>query len=142
MQLQDMSYLINEPTCFQSHDPTCTDSILTNRKIIFNTSKTFENDFSDHHKLVSIIIKSGSFRGPPKYKLYKSYKNFDLENFNIALKAKLDSIKAPAYNQFGEAFCNVLNIHAFLKVKMLMRNNRAFVTKVLTKTIKIKEFVQ
>ena len=35
MQLHDMSHLINEPTCFQSHDPICIDNILTNRKSIF-----------------------------------------------------------------------------------------------------------
>ena len=28
MQLHDMPHLINEPTCFQSHDPTCIDNIL------------------------------------------------------------------------------------------------------------------
>ena len=71
MQLHDMSYVINELTFFQSHDPTCTDNILTNRKIMFKTSKTFESGLSDHHKLVSTIIKSGSFRNPPR----KRYKN-------------------------------------------------------------------
>ena len=92
-ELQDMYYLNN--------DPTCTDNILASRKIMFNTSKTFENDLSDHHKLVSIIMKSGSFRDSPKYKLYRSYKNFDLECVNIVIKAKLNSIKGPTYNQFG-----------------------------------------
>ena len=30
MQLHCMSHLINETNCFQSHDPTCIDNILTN----------------------------------------------------------------------------------------------------------------
>ena len=71
MQLHDMSYVINELTFFQSHDRTCTDNILRNRKTMFKTSKTFESGLSDHHKLVSTIIKSGSFRNPPR----KRYKN-------------------------------------------------------------------
>ena len=66
MQLHGMSHVINEPACFQSHDPTCIDNILTKRKTMFKTSKTFENGLSDYHKkLVSTIMKSGSFRGPP-----------------------------------------------------------------------------
>ena len=35
MQLHDLPRLINEPTCFQSHDPTCIDITLTNRKTMF-----------------------------------------------------------------------------------------------------------
>ena len=98
MQLHDMSHLINEPTYFQWHDPTCTENILTNQKTMFKTSKTFESGLSDHHKLMSTIMKSGSFRSPPRKKVYRSYKNFDFECFNTALKTKLDSIKGPTYH--------------------------------------------
>ena len=117
MQLHDMFHPINEPTCFQSHDPTCIDNILTNRKDLFKTSKTFESGLSDHHKLVSTIMKSGNFSSPPRKKIYRSYKNFDFECFNTALKTKLDSTKSPTYNKFDEAFCSVLNIRAPLTVK-------------------------
>ena len=80
---------------------------------MFKTSKTFESGLSDNHKkLVSTIMKSGSFRGPPRKKIYRSYKNFDFECFTIGLKTKLDSIKGPTYNEFDEAFCSVLNINA------------------------------
>ena len=85
MKLHDMPHLINESTYFQSHDPTCNDNILTNRKTMFKTSKTFESGLSEHHKLVSTIMKSSSFRSPPRKKICRSYKNFDLECFNIAL---------------------------------------------------------
>ena len=44
--------------CFQSHDPTCTDKILANRKTMFKTSKTFESGLSDHHKIVPANMKS------------------------------------------------------------------------------------
>ena len=67
-----MSHLINEPTCFESHDPTCIDNILANQKTTFKTSKTFESALSDHHKLVPNIMKSGSFRGPPRKKINRS----------------------------------------------------------------------
>ena len=67
-------------------------------------------------------MKSCSFRAPLGKKIYKSYKNFDLEYFNIPLKLKLDSTKGITHNEFDEAFCSVLNIHApLLQVKMLQQ---------------------
>ena len=38
----------------------------------------FESGLSDHHKLISTTMKSGSFKGPPKKnnkKIYRCYKN-------------------------------------------------------------------
>ena len=32
----------------------------------------FETGISDHHKLVSTILKSGSLKGTPKVKIYRS----------------------------------------------------------------------
>ena len=62
-------------------------------------------------------MKSGSFMDPPRKKTYRSHKNFIFECFNTALKTKLDGIKGPTYNEFDEAFCNVINIHAPPNVK-------------------------
>ena len=61
-------------------------------------------------------MKSGSFMGPPRNKIYRSYKNFDLECFNTSLKTKP-------------------NLHVPLKVKMLRHTNSAFLTKGLRKAI-------
>ena len=83
MQSYNIPHLINEPTGFQSHDPTCIDNIPTKGKNIL---------------LVPIIIKWGSFKGPQRTD--RSYENFDLECFNIHLKAKLDSIEVSTYNKF------------------------------------------
>ena len=62
--MQDISHPTNEPIFFQLHDPTCVENILTKRKNMFKTSKTFESGLSDHHKL-STNMKLGGFRGPP-----------------------------------------------------------------------------
>ena len=50
IHLHDISHLINEPTCFQSHDPTCIDKILENGKAMFKISKSFESGLWNHHK--------------------------------------------------------------------------------------------
>ena len=128
MQIYDLSPLINEPTCVQSHNPTCIDNFLTNQKVMFKRSRLFETGLSDHHKLISVVMKPGVFRGP-------SYKKSNLKHFNIALKSELGKLSNSAYNEFETAFCVVLNKHAPIKVKMLRHNNNSFMTKNLRKAI-------
>ena len=52
LQLFNLNALINSPTCYQSHIPTCIDHILTNQKTLLKFSKTFETGLPDHHKLI------------------------------------------------------------------------------------------
>ena len=61
MQIFNLNALIKAPTCYQSHNPTSIDNILTNQKALFKLSKAL----SDHHKLILTIMKSGSFKGSP-----------------------------------------------------------------------------
>ena len=79
MQVCDLSPLIKEPTCFQSHNPSCIDNFLINQKAMFKLSRLFETGLADHHKLISVVMKSGIFRGPSREKVYRSYKNFDFK---------------------------------------------------------------
>ena len=66
LQLFYLNALINSPTYYQSHIPTCIDHILTNQESLFKFYQMFETGLSDHHKLISTTMKSGSFKGPPK----------------------------------------------------------------------------
>ena len=84
MQIYDLSPLIKLQTCFQSHNSTCIDNFLTNQKPMFKLSRLFETGLSHHHKLISVVMKLGIFRGPPRKKFYRSYKKFNLEHFDIA----------------------------------------------------------
>ena len=66
LQIYDLTALIKEPTCYQSQNPNCIDHFLTNRKALFKHCQTFETGVSDHHKLISTIMKSGILKGPQK----------------------------------------------------------------------------
>ena len=83
MQLH-MSNLMNEPTCFKSHDPNCIGNILTNQKAMFKASKSFESGLSDNYKLVLTIMKSASFRGPPRKKYTVLIKNLFLNSLILS----------------------------------------------------------
>ena len=101
-------------------------------------SNTFETGISDHHKLVSTILKTGSFKGTPEMKIYKSYKKFELENFIRILKGKLENLTNHTYAEFEKVFLKELNKHAPLKKKILRHNNNAFMTKELRKEIMLR----
>ena len=128
-----MNNLINKPTCFQSNNPTCIDLILTNRKNIFKLYSTFEIGLSDHHELVSTILKLGSLEGAHKIKEDRSLQKFNIETFNSTLKNKLKNLSSHSYSESEKVFLNELNRHAPLKKKILRHNNNAFMTKELRK---------
>ena len=94
IQAYNLSSLIKKPTCYQSHTPSCIDLILTNRKHLFQLSNTFETGLSGHHKLICTILKSGGLKGAPIEKTYRSYKTFDVDQFQEILKIKLENIKS------------------------------------------------
>ena len=80
-------------------------------------------------------MKSGSFKGSPCKKVYRSYKYFDIDLFKIALQEKLIHLENDAYSVFSSAFRVLLNEHAPLKTKILRYNNKTFITKELRKEI-------
>ena len=85
IQAYNLNNLIKDPTCFQSNNPSQIALILTNQKSTYKFSNTFETGLSDHHKLISTISKSGSFKGTPRIKIYRSYKSFNIDNFKSIL---------------------------------------------------------
>ena len=105
IQLFNLNALINPPTCYQSHIPTCIDHILTNQKSLFKFSKTFKTGLSDQHKLILTTMKSGSFKGPRKKNIYRCYKNFDLANFSNNLKRNLGKVNDNSYKSFESFKC-------------------------------------
>ena len=122
IQAYNLNNLFNKTTCFQSNKPTCIDLILTNKKNLFKLSNTFETGISDDHKLVSTILKSGSFKGIPKMKIYRPFKKSELENFNRILKDKLENLTNHSYAEFEKVFFKELNKHAPPKKKILRHN--------------------
>ena len=81
LQAYSLTSLIKVATCFQSSNPSCIDLILTNQKNMYKLSNTFEAGISDQHKLISTVAKSGSFKGRPREKIYRSYRPFNIETF-------------------------------------------------------------
>ena len=62
--------------------------------------------------------------GPPKIKIYRSYKKFDNEYFSNALREELETLEGDTYGEFEKK--NVLNTHAPIKIIMISFNKNVF----------------
>ena len=113
------------------------DLILTNKNL-FKLSDTFETGLSGHHKLISTILKSGRFKGKPKEKRYRSYRQFNSDGFKKDLEFRLNDLTSSSYDDFQTTFLKDLNRHASLKKKTFRHNNNCFMTKELRKAIMLR----
>ena len=98
-------------------------------------SNTFETEISDHHKLISTVAKSRSFKGRPREKIYRSYRSFHIATRKKSLSDISSRPQSNFYSESEKAFLIVLNKQAPLKTKFLRHNNNPFMTKELLKAI-------
>ena len=71
-----LSPLNIDPICFKnSRNPSCMDLLLTNFKPSFMNTNVFETGISDHHKMISTIMKLHFTRESPKAKYYRTTVN-------------------------------------------------------------------
>ena len=110
---------------------------MTNRKYLFQLSNTFLTCLSNHHKFICTILKSGRFKGARIEKIYRSYKTFDVDQFQEILKIKLENIKNVMVT-LKLSFLKELNKYALLKRKFLRHNSNLFLTKNLRKQIMVR----
>jgi hypothetical protein len=116
----NLSQLVNGPTCFKKGCiPSLVDVIMTNKKSLCFKSQNVPTGVSDCHNIISTVIKGEVLHEPKKLRYYRSYKTFDIENFNDDIEQikinqtchEVDSV----YNEYEKDFINVLNKHAPIK---------------------------
>ena len=79
---------------------------------MYKLSNIFETGLSDHHKLISTVTKSGSFKGRPRKKINRRYRSFTIETFKKTLSNKLSRLDSNSYSEFEKVFLTVLNKQA------------------------------
>ena len=104
---------------------------------MYKLSNSFETGTSDHHKLISTVAKSGSFKSRPREKIYRSCRSLNIEIFKFkkTLSDKLSRLESNSFNEFEKAFLTVLNKQAPLKTKFIRYKSNPFMNKELRKTI-------
>ena len=78
-----------------------------------------ETDISDHHKMIMTIFRSTFAKGKPKTFYYRCYKKFNLEQFQMELKEKLDEISNNSFDIFLAEFKTCLDKFVPLKEKKI-----------------------
>ena len=104
----DLESLINSPTCYKSTNLTRIDLILTNKKNHFMKSATFKTGLSDHHELITTILRKAISKGNSKKMFYRDYKRFGQKKFETELKLKLNSQTNLIYSTFQAVFLEIL----------------------------------
>ena len=133
MESLNLFNIINLNTSFKGSG-TCADLILTNRKICFKHSSTFETGLRDHHHLIYSMLKSTFKKEESKPYKYCDSKKCDRTAFHTDLQSKLE--EGPnVYQEFKEIFVRVLDAHGPRKAKVLYGNHKPHVDKTLHKGI-------
>ena len=89
---------------------------MTNKKSLCFKSQNVPTGVSDCHNIISTVIKGEVLHEPKKLRYYRSYKTFDIENFNddieqIKINQTCHEVDSD-YNEYEKDFINVLNKHA------------------------------
>ena len=63
--------IVKNKNCFKSiENPSCVDLIITDKSGSFQHTNVFETGISDHHKLVTTVLKAKFTKASPKYVHY------------------------------------------------------------------------
>ena len=133
-KLNDLSSLIDKPTCYKNFDrPKCIDLILTNKPSYFQHSNLFETGLSNFHLLTVTEFKMGFQKLKPLVINYRNYKNFNNDRFQADIKTC--GFDTKDINSFKETILSVFNKYAPFKKKYIRANEAPFMTKNLYKEI-------
>ena len=100
----NLTNLIKTNTCFKGKG-SCIDLILTNRKLSFKFTSTYETGISDHHHLIYTMLKSCFQNAEPKLLNYRDYRNFSPEAFKEDLSEALTNCNTDSFDEFNNIFC-------------------------------------
>ena len=123
--------LVENKTCLKSiEDPSCVDLIITDKPGSFQHTNVFETGISDHHKLVTTVLKAKFTKASPKYVHYCNYKNFNEQDFKLELRGKLEvDVIDASYETFHNVYLNVLKENTPIKTKVIRGNQASYITK-------------
>ena len=130
----NLSNLVKVPTCYKSlSNPRCIDLILTNKKMSFKNTMTFDLGLSDFHRLIVTSFKFKFAQGTPKIVHYRSFKHFNKFVFQKELREATKKLRN--YDSFDNTYLSILNKHAPIKQKTLRANEAPYMTKTLRKAM-------
>ena len=128
--------IVKNKTFFKSiENPSCVD-LITDKPGGFQYANVSETGISDHHKLVTTVMKAKFKKTSLKYVYYRNYKKFNEQDFKLELRGKLEVDVVDAnYETFHNVYLKVLNKHAPIKTKVIRGNQASYITKAYRKAV-------
>ena len=108
MNNQNLFNLVKSNTCFKG-EGLCIDLIWTNRKYSFKNACSYETRLSDHHYLISSVMKTTFKSEEPKKSIYCDYSNFSSEFFVDDFMSSICQEKHD-YSDFEKKFIGTLKV--------------------------------
>ena len=119
MNNENFINLVKGNTCFKGKG-SCIDLILTNRRYSFKHTSFIETGLSDHHHLISSMMKTTFEKEESKVLVYQNYKNFSFNSFKSELLSKFHQNNV-TFTFLENNFVNVLNQQDPKKIKSFSR---------------------
>ena len=145
----DLSNVIKESTCFTSgNKPSLVHLILINSTSYIGKTFNFGCGLSDVHNLIGVQLKFDIPLSKPRWRTYRSLKNFDVENFNCDLNERLVDLNlsgnkdvSEMYETFTSIISEVTDKYAPLKKKKCLSKLVPYMNKFLKQAVYKKESI-
>ena len=119
MNNENFINILKGNTCFKGKG-SCVDLILTNKRHSFKHTSSTERGLSDHHHLISSMMKTTFEKEESKVLVYQNYKNFSFNSFKSELLSKFHQNNV-TFTFLENNFVNVLNQQDPKKIKSFSR---------------------
>ena len=114
--------IVKQKMCFKNvFNPSCVDLFLANSPKSFQHTHSFSCGLSDHHNFVLTVLKNTFGKQKSNIKYYRDWKEFDNTVFRTELREALAKVESHNYQSFEQAFLSLLNLHAPMKSKAIMK---------------------
>ena len=133
MNNENFINLVKGNTCFKGKG-SCIDLILTNRSYSLKHTSSTETGLSDHHHLISSMMKTKFEKEESKVLVYRNYKNFNFNSFKSELLSQFHHNNV-TFTSFENNFVNVLNQQAPKISKVFRGNQKPHLNKTLKAAI-------
>ena len=138
-----LSDVINGTTCFTSgNKPSLVDVILTNSTSYIGKPFNFGCGLSVVHILIGVQLKLDVRLSKPRWRTYRSFRNFDVENFKCELNKRLVSLNfsenkdvSEMYKTFTSITSEVTDKYAPLKKKKCLSKSVPYMNKFLKQAV-------
>ncbi len=140
--------IVKDPTCFKGQPPSIIDLVITNVHKRIRRVVCIDIDLSDFHHMIYFSTKLYVPIRRNRKVMYRSYKNFNLENYNSDL-AQAPFHVGEIFEDYDDMYYfnetlmrDIIDSHAPVKYRKIKHNNVPYMNNELRKCINVKNMLR